>query len=126
MFCILGHILPCFSKFKGGKGFATFALSVLTLNPIIFLLLATIFLTIVLGTHYVSLGSVITVMFYPILLHSFDSMATRYGIGVLMALGMALLVVWSHRTNIKRLFNHTESKTYFFKKKSAADGDKKE
>ena len=34
----------------------------------------------------------------------------------LFALAIAALVIWSHRTNIKRLLSHTESKTYFFKK----------
>ena len=119
---VLGHILPCFSKFKGGKGFATFAWCALVLNPGIFLVLAAIFITIVLGTQYVSLGSVVTVLFYPILLHSFDSAGPHYGVGGLFALCIAALVVWSHRTNLKRLMNHTENKTRVFKKKSAETG----
>ena len=37
---------------------------------------------------------------------------------------LAVLVIWSHRANIKRLLNHTESKTYFGKK--PAEGEKKD
>ena len=116
-FAVFGHVFPCFSKFRGGKGFATFLFSALALNPAIFLILITVFLVLVLGAHYVSLGSVVTVAFYPILLHSFDQAISHYGIGTLFAFAIAALVIWSHRTNIKRLLSHTESKTYFFKKK---------
>ena len=76
-----------------------------------------IFILIVSGTHFVSLGSIMTVAFYPILLGSFDSAISHYGISVLFAFLMGAIVVWSHRANLKRLIARTESKTYFFKKK---------
>jgi len=117
LFCVLGHIFPCFSKFKGGKGVATTAFCVLALNPAIFLIVVLMWMILVLGTHYVSLGSVVAAAFFPILLHTFDSSGPRYGVGTVFALLMAALVIWSHRANIKRLLNHTESKTYFFHKK---------
>ena len=120
-FCVFGHVFPIFAKFKGGKGFATTAFAILALNPVLFPFLAAIFLAIVLGMHYVSLGSVITVALYPVMLSSFDSASTEpFGVNTLAAFLMGVLVIWSHRTNIKRLLNHTESKTYFFKKKDAA------
>ena len=126
-FCVLGHIFPCFAKFKGGKGVATTAFCVLTLNPGIFLVLILMFAILLIGTHYVSLGSVTTAAFYPILLHTFDSSSTQYGVGTLFAFLIAALVIWSHRANIKRLLNHTESKTYLGKKPATAtDGNKKE
>ncbi|MBE6555371.1 MAG: glycerol-3-phosphate 1-O-acyltransferase PlsY [Ruminococcaceae bacterium] len=118
-FCVLGHIFPCFARFHGGKGFATTALSILALNPAIWLILAAVFITLVLGSHFVSLGSVITSLLYPVLLHSFDSAISHYGIGVIFAFFIAMLVTWSHRENLKRIMNHTERKTYFFKKKQA-------
>ncbi len=121
LFAVIGHIFPIFAKFRGGKGFATFFLSVLVLNPVIFLLLAAIFLILVLGAHYVSLGSIVTAAFYPVLLSSFDQAYTQYGVGTLFAFAIAALVAWSHRANIKRLLDHTERKTYFFKKKTEKD-----
>ena len=123
LFALLGHIFPIFAKFRGGKGFATFLFSTLALNPIIGLMLVCIFFVLVLGSHFVSLGSIVTAAFYPILLSSFDQAYTKYGVGTLFAFLMAALVAWSHRTNIKRLLDHTERKTYFFKK---PDENKKE
>ena len=117
-FAVIGHIFPIFAKFRGGKGFATFLLSSLALNPVIGLMLVAIFLILILGTHFVSLGSIITAALYPVILHSFDQAYTRYGIGSLFALLIAAMVAWSHRANIKRLLDHTERKTYFFKKKT--------
>ena len=120
-FCVFGHVFPLFAKFKGGKGFATTAFAILALNPVLFPFLAAIFLTIVLGMHYVSLGSVVTVALYPVMLSSFDSASERpLGVNAVAAFLIGVLVIWSHRTNIKRLLNHNENKTYFFKKKEAA------
>ena len=116
-FAMLGHIFPIFSKFRGGKGFATFLFTVMALNPIICLMLIAIFVIIVSGTHYVSLGSIVTVAFYPILLGSFDGAVSGYGVNTLFAFLMGAIVVWSHRANLRRLLNREESKTYFFKKK---------
>ena len=125
-FAMLGHIFPIFSKFHGGKGFATFLFTVLALNPIIALMLIAIFVIIVSGTHFVSLGSIVTVAFYPLLLGSFDSAVSHYGTNTLFAFMMAAIVVFSHRANLKRLLNRSESKTYFFKKKDAAPAKKTE
>ena len=119
-FAIIGHVFPIFAKFKGGKGFATFLFCALTLNPAVFLILAVIFLVLVLGAHYVSLGSIITAAFYPVLISSFDAAITQYGINTIFAFLIAIVIIWSHRSNIKRLLAHTERKTYFFKKKPAA------
>lgn len=122
LFAILGHIFPCFAKFHGGKGFATSFLSILALNPVIFGILCFVFFPLVLGTHYVSLGSVATMWFYSVFLFSLGKTFNPlgdYGVPALVAIAMALLVTFSHRTNIKRLLNHTENKTYFFGKKPA-------
>ena len=126
LFAVIGHIFPIFAKFHGGKGFATFLFSALALNPVIGLILVSIFLVLVLGAHYVSLGSVVTAAFYPILLSSFDQAFTKYGVGVIFAFFLAALVAWSHRGNIKRLLDHTERKTYFFGKKQDPENTKKD
>ena len=121
-FCIFGHVFPCFSKFRGGKGVATLAFSVLSLNPVIFGILALIMVALVAMTKYVSLGSVVCAMFYPIILHSFDSMmfsetesSTIYGVGI-YAIAIGLLVLWAHRGNLKRIMDRTERKISFSKK----------
>ena len=125
LFAVIGHIFPIFAKFRGGKGFATFLFCSVTLNPIIGLILVCIFFVLVGGSHFVSLGSIVTAAFYPILLSSFDQAYTKYGVGTIFAFFLAALVAWSHRTNIKRLLNHTERKTYFFKKPDEANKKEK-
>ncbi|MBQ3056282.1 MAG: glycerol-3-phosphate 1-O-acyltransferase PlsY [Clostridia bacterium] len=128
VFAVIGHIFPIFAKFRGGKGFATFLFSAVALNPAVGLLLVAIFFILALGTHYVSLGSVVTAAFFPILLHSFDNThpVLPYGVGVIFAFFLAALVAWSHRGNIKRLLDHTERKTYFFGKKQDPENTKKD
>ena len=119
-FCSLGHVFPCFSHFRGGKGFATTALSVFALNPIIGLILCCIFFPLVLLSKFVSLGSVVTVLFYPILLSTFDSMpvSTHYGVSTLVACLIAALVTWAHRGNLKRIYHGEERKLELGRKKS--------
>ncbi len=116
-FCILGHVFPCFSHFKGGKGFATMVGVLLVLDPAIFLILFIIYVPLILLSHYVSLSSIVMAMFYPLLLATFDRVFTGFGTHVLIALMMGLLITWSHRSNIKRLMDGTERKIYLFRKK---------
>lgn len=118
-FCVLGHIFPIFFKFKGGKGVATVAAMVLTLDPVCFLLLITLFILIVATTRFVSLGSVVCCMLYPILTYKLaDAGLSGWGKGfpVLISFAVAATVIFMHRENIKRLINHTENKISFSKK----------
>ncbi len=114
LFCILGHMFPVFFKFKGGKGIACLAIMVLMTDWRVFLVLITIFLILVIGTRFVSLGSVIGAMLYPILL---NRMNATVPFGWLMATIVAFLIVFMHRENIKRLFAGQENKISFGKKK---------
>ncbi len=117
LFVMLGHVFPCFYKFKGGKGVATAAMVVLMLNPIVFLILMAIFLIIVIGTKYVSLGSVMGMMMLPIVLTAFEGP----GSASIFSVFMALLVIWKHKDNIKRLREGKESKISFGSKKKAEE-----
>ena len=125
LFCIMGHIFSVFFKFKGGKGVATTAAMILTLDPLCFLILLIIFIVLVAGTKYVSLGSIICMMLYPILTYKLASWG-YHGFPVLISFMVAALVIFMHRDNIKRLLNHTENKISFSKKKNnPTNGDKK-
>ena len=117
LFCILGHIFPVYYKFRGGKGVVVSAVTILALNPVVFLILVVIFVLIVAASKYISLGSVICAFFYPLLLNSLSQ--TRGGLGPFAAtisVLIAVIVIVMHRTNIKRLMNRTESKISFKKK----------
>ena len=131
LFCILGHVFPVYYRIKGGKGVVTAAVTVLMCDPIVFLILFTIFVLIVLGTKYISLGSVMCMLLYPIVLDSTTKLATKFGFGeqstspyIIFTVLMAVIIVAKHWTNIKRLMNGTESKFSF--KKSVKSAEKTE
>ncbi|MBR6768375.1 MAG: glycerol-3-phosphate 1-O-acyltransferase PlsY [Clostridia bacterium] len=65
--CIFGHCFPLFYKFKGGKGVAALAAMVLVLDPIVFLVLFALFAIVVIGTKYLSLGSIMAMVLYPLI-----------------------------------------------------------
>lgn len=126
LFCIMGHMFPVYFKFKGGKGIVCLAVMILITDWRVFLILFAIFLIIVLGTKYVSLGSVIGAMLYPIVLNRINAGTENAVRSVeLIAILVAILVVFMHRENIKRLYRGTESKLDFHKKnKNGAPKDK--
>ena len=124
LFCILGHIFPIFYKFKGGKGVVTTAVAILMCNPLVFVVLFLLFVIIVLFTRYISLGSVVCVMLYPLLLDSVSRIFTGHPTPyVVFAMITAVVVVVKHWGNIKRLAEGKESK-FSFKKSVKAPEDK--
>lgn len=116
LFCVVGHMFPIYYKFKGGKGVVTTAVSMLMCNPFVFLILLVIFVIIVGFTKYISLGSIMCALLYPVILdriEKFVNGASRPY--VIIPMIIAALVVFMHRENIKRLMSGTESK-FSFKK----------
>ena len=119
LFCMLGHVFPVFYRFKGGKGVLCTFISALILCPIVAGILICIFALILGVTKYVSLSSIIAGVMFPFVLDRTLSLFGMVpdGLIVLSTIIIALLVVWCHRENIKRIMNKTESKFSFKKNK---------
>jgi len=103
---ISGHTWTIYLKFKGGKGVATGLGVFLGLTPIPVLITLVVFILIVSIFKYISLGSIIGVLFLTLLLLFFEK---EMGIKVL-GIVVSLFVVIRHIPNIKRLIAGQEHK----------------
>src|SRR3989304_2000354 len=102
----LGHIYPIFLLFKGGKGVATALGVFLAIGPLQAIIAVILFAVIVAIFRYVSLGSMIAAVSIPILFSLFESTIPYAPLAVIIA----VLIVFKHSDNIKRLVNGTENK----------------
>lgn len=106
---VVGHIFPVYVNFKGGKGVATLLGMVLSIHLEAALLCLLIFFIVLLTSKYVSLGSMIAALAFPILL-----LIPRFNPEepLLIIFGFILfaIVVLTHQKNIVRLINGEESR----------------
>lgn len=112
---ILGHIFPVFASFKGGKGVATLAGCMLAITPIPMVMGLATFVIVLAMTHYVSLGSITGGVLFPVYIIIVNGFHSPYKIAFGVLVAVVLLI--THRKNIKRLREGTESKTYLFLKR---------
>jgi len=111
---VIGHLFPIFAQFKGGKGIATLFGMIMAIHYPSALLCLGLFLTVLVTTRYVSLGSILGAVSFPIgLVYIFHEKTPLF---VAFAITAALLVVLTHQKNIKKLVNGTENKAKLFKK----------
>ena len=107
----LGHLYPVFFGFAGGKGVATAVGVLLAFEPVLALATLVSFLIIVFFFRYVSLASMVAALFAPAYYLIGNGVGWQAsGAKALAMLAMALLLIWRHRENIKRLLAGTESK----------------
>ena len=116
MAAVLGHILPIFANFRGGKGVATLLGMALAIQPMVALLCLVVFLITLLSTRFVSLSSMFAgVAFMVLILFIFNEKETIYR---LFAIIVAMMVVVTHQKNITRLIKGTENKVPIFKNRN--------
>ena len=103
---LAGHIWPVWLGFKGGKAVATGLGMFLGLAWPVGLASFGVFLAVFSLSRYVSLASVLAAISLPLLMAA----GTDSNANLVVALVAMLLVLWRHRSNIKRLINGTEPK----------------
>jgi glycerol-3-phosphate acyltransferase PlsY len=103
-FAVAGHNWPVYFRFKGGKGALTAVSAAFMIDPVSALLLLAIFIAILLISRYVSLATILTCICYPVL-----SILITANIYVFVyALLISLMIIYRHRSNIKRLIKNEE------------------
>ena len=113
---IIGHTFPIFFGFKGGKGIATSLGVLLITNWNIGLICLVFALVLMILTKMVSLGSIAAAILFPVLVTFMPSNAYIVeGNYVIYSVILAVLVVFNHRSNVKRLLTGTENKLDFKK-----------
>ena len=112
---ILGHTYPIYFGFKGGKGVATALGILLTTNWQIGLICLVFGLVLIALTRMVSLGSISAAILFPILVLFIKCNYIVEGSYFVFSIIIAVLVVFNHRENVKRLLNGTENKISFKK-----------
>ena len=110
----LGHDFPAFLGFQGGKGIVCGFMTALVTDWRIGLILLALFALIYLSTKYVSLASLLCAVSFLVL---FPLFYPGKSLVILLSAVMALLAIFLHRENLKRLLKGQERKTDFFRKK---------
>ena len=102
---VLGHVFPVWFGFRGGKGVAAAIGGFSVLCPLAVLVVVAVFLAVVFATRFVSLGSITAACLLPLsmrlLFHAPDA-------EVAAASATTILLIVSHRANIRRLLEGTE------------------
>jgi glycerol-3-phosphate acyltransferase PlsY len=111
-------VFTIFMRFKGGKGVATAAGVVLALAPTALGVSALVWLAVLTATGYMSVASMLGAITFPVavrVLEPGDNYALVIGIA------LAVFIIYTHRSNIRRLLNGTENR--FGKRRRAAAKD---
>ena len=104
----LGHVFPIWLKFKGGKGVATYVGILFSINLIYGVVFVISWIIIFLITKYSSLSSIIASLLIPLYMLLFENFNSLF-FGI-----MFVLILYTHKENVKRLKNREESKTKIY------------
>ncbi len=114
LFCAIGHCFPLYFGFKGGKGVAVGAIMILMTDWRCFVVALSVFLILVLATRFISLGSTMAGVSYPISFALIIGLNNIYDILTFVAaMALAVMVLIMHRKNFVRIFKGTENKFSF-------------
>ncbi len=112
---VIGHLYPVWAGFRGGKGVATTLGMIIAINPLLAATLLVVFLLVLSTTNYVSLGSILASVLFPILIFTLYP-GTGYLSLKVFSVILSVFVIYKHQKNIQRLLNGTENKIFLFKR----------
>lgn len=104
--CMLGHCFPLFFQFRGGKGVSVGAAIAGYLDWRLIPIILVVFLVVYFCCRKVSLGSMLGAVTFPVTMFIFGGYPW---FEFVLAGGVALLLIFQHRSNIRRLISGTES-----------------
>ena len=105
----IGHVFPLWLKFKGGKGVATYVGILFSINYILGFVFIASWLIIFFILRYSSLGSILATFIIPVFIFFNPNYENEYFFII-----MFILILFTHRENVKRLINKEESKTKIY------------
>lgn len=107
--CVIGHNYSIFLRGRGGKGVATGAGAAIAMMPIPMALLIGLYLVLLFTTRIVSIASIACTVMLPVTAVLFDQ-PVPYIVGSCV---MSAVVLWAHRTNLRRLWRRQEPRVVF-------------
>jgi glycerol-3-phosphate acyltransferase PlsY len=108
---VLGHCWPVFFGFRGGKGAGTAVGVILVVAPLIAAMLFAVWLGVIAVTRYVGLATVSAALAFPCIVVAMDLLDHSRPSALLpFAVGIAVLLVYTHRSNLGRLLRREEPK----------------
>lgn len=117
---VIGHIWTIFAGFRGGKGIATALGMLMTIITVDMLVAIAVFLVVVLISKYISLGSILGAVSVPIILmvreNIFHVDIQGYSVVLPFSIAISLLIIFTHRSNLSRIFKGKENRISFGKK----------
>lgn len=121
---VIGHVWTIFASFKGGKGIATALGMLLMITTVDMLIAVGAFIIVVSISKYVSLGSIVGAIVVPLALvlreNVFNVNIQGYHTILPFVIAVSMLVIFTHRKNVVRLINGSETKINFSRKNKSS------
>ena len=121
LIAVLGHLYPVFAQFKGGKGVASLLGMMLAIHPEMAVVCIVIFLLVVIASQYVSLGSILAALAFPVLLLLRVFGEKESPLLIVFGFIVFLMVVLTHQKNIGRLWRGQENRTVLIRLRKKRD-----
>jgi glycerol-3-phosphate acyltransferase PlsY len=114
LLAFVGHLIPIFAGFKGGKGVATGLGIILALFPLGALYGLGVYILAILLFRMMSVGSMLACISLPI--SAYLEMKFENPVLIVFTIFITVMIIFTHRSNIKRILSGTENRIWFRKK----------